>query len=245
MSSLEKAFWCAQLLRCSRSSLTRLRSAWPSVLRNTSFQVSHHQFQQAGYVPLRDRLTGQLRILGKASHCLHVDGAILHGLVDFALDEGREAGFQKLQGLGDPFLVGDGHGSPHDEHFGLRRGGCRWTFAREPHDLGPALDEAVVGERFRRALLVVGRVVEPVGEFASDLGLAAELRDERRRRALAAGAERADRADGRPPRRSGACRRPDPSRRAVRQDGAAAPCRAWIRGCRPRRGRRCWCSWPC
>ena len=39
VSSLENGFWCAHLFRTSRNSLTRLRSAKPSVRLNTSFQV--------------------------------------------------------------------------------------------------------------------------------------------------------------------------------------------------------------
>ena len=102
MSSLEKAFWCAQLLRCSRISLTRLRSAWPNVLRNTSLQVSVINFSRPDTSHCATGLLASFGSSARTSNCLHVDGAILHGLVNFAFDERREAGFQKLQGFARP-----------------------------------------------------------------------------------------------------------------------------------------------
>ena len=120
-SSLENGAWCAQLLRWSRISLTRLRSAWPSVLRNTSFQVSHISFSRPA---TSHCATGLLASIGSSAKRRTVSmshGACLHGRVDLAFNEGRQAGFQQVQRLGDPFLVGDGHGSVREQKGGQQR----------------------------------------------------------------------------------------------------------------------------
>ena len=66
------------------------------------------------------------------------------------------------------------------------------ALAGQAGDLGPALHQAVVGQRLGGALLALAEGVEAVAEFAGDLGLAAELRDQRGRGAFAAASEDAD-----------------------------------------------------
>ena len=75
------------------------------------------------------------------------------------------------------------------------------ALAGQAGDLGPALHQAVVGQRFGRALLALADRVEPVGQFAGDLGLAAELRDQRGRGAFAARFQSADQVMHHLPRR--------------------------------------------
>ena len=77
-------------------------------------------------------------------------------------------------------------------------------FSRQPHDLGPALHQAVIAQRLGRALLALAQCVEAITQLARHFGLGAELGDERRRRVFAAGFQRADqlvhRLPGRQPR---------------------------------------------
>ena len=105
--------------------------------------------------------------------------------------------------------------SSHLEQAGLRSArGLPPSRARRD-DLRPALHERVVGQRLLRPLLALAERVEPVGQLAGDLGLAAELaspaRPPRSRRSL-----RARGSGGGPsPTRSAACPSPGPSRRAA------------------------------
>ena len=73
--------------------------------------------------------------------------------------------------------------------------------ARQAGDLRPALHEAVVRKRFLRALLALAHRVEPIGQLAGDLGLAAELGHKLGRRVLAAGLQRTHQMMNRFPRR--------------------------------------------
>src|SRR5437870_3504540 len=66
------------------------------------------------------------------------------------------------------------------------------ALAGEARDLGPALHEGVVRQRVARSLLPLADGVEPIGELAGDLGLAAELADELRGRAFPARIQHAD-----------------------------------------------------
>ena len=123
--------------------------------------------------------------------------------------------------------------------------GCA-ALAGEARDLGPALHQAVVGERLGRPLLALAEGVEAVAEFAGDLGLAAELRDERRRSAFAAGFERADQVMDHLPRgeaRVGG-RVPVGGQFLGPEQAHLAARRFRSRGCPPRQARRRWCSWP-
>src|SRR3989442_1481094 len=71
-------------------------------------------------------------------------------------------------------------------------GGWLGALAAETHDLGPTLHEAVVGDRLGGALPPLADCVEPIGQLTGDLGLAAELANQLRRRSFAARSQHAD-----------------------------------------------------
>ena len=181
--------WCAHLLRRSRSSLTRLRSAGPNVRRKTSFQASHMSFSSAAasHSPmafLANRRSSPRKRVASAR------GLIFVRVLELALDERTEPLLEEVHRLSDTLVVCDRHGLLL-LYFVEQRGGCwrLWlsTLARQAGDLRPALHEAVVRKRLLRALLALAHGVEAIAKFAGDLGLAAELRNELGRCVLAAG----------------------------------------------------------
>jgi hypothetical protein len=66
------------------------------------------------------------------------------------------------------------------------------AFAGQAGDLGPALHQGVVRQGLGCALLALAQGVEAIGQLAHDLGLAAHLGRQNRRRAFAASFEHAD-----------------------------------------------------
>jgi len=66
------------------------------------------------------------------------------------------------------------------------------ALASETGDLGPALDEGVVSERFGGAFLALADRIEAIGQLARDLGFAAELLHQLGRGALPAGFQHPD-----------------------------------------------------
>src|SRR5207245_443574 len=113
--------------------------------------------------------------------------------LEFALRERTQTITEQIHRLADSFLVGD----RHELFLGLAKEctlfDCRFgALAGEPDDLGPALDEAVIDERLRCALLPLAQGVKAVGQLAGYLGLGAEPGNHFGRCAFAASGEHAD-----------------------------------------------------
>jgi hypothetical protein len=120
-----------------------------------------HQLEQPGRIPLSNGLLRQHPIFPHQQSSLGRRFVLVDRL-HFALDEGGKPGLQDFQRLADTFVIGHGHGLFLPEHRGLAFG-LFATFAGQASDLGPALNQGVVRESFRGALLVVRHGVEPVG----------------------------------------------------------------------------------
>ena len=114
-----------------------------------------HKFEERRHVPVGDRRLADGPVVAEVTaRC--VGGLRLVLALELALDEGREARAEQVHRLADTFLIGDRHrlllGFPKQAallDLGLA------DLPGEPGDLGPALDEAVIGERLGRAFLAL------------------------------------------------------------------------------------------
>ena len=88
-----------------------------------------------------------MKRLASAAH------SILVRALELALDERPEPVLEQLHRLADTFVIGDRHGSLLARTAGACAGCADAALAREARDLGPALHEAVVGERLAARFL--------------------------------------------------------------------------------------------
>ena len=136
----------------------------------------------------------------------------LQGALDLAFDKRAQARFEQIQRLADPFVIGYRRtlllSLVRAHQLGVLA--CKerslfsfglLIFSRQSSDLRPALHQRVVAERLGGAFFAFTQGVEPVAEFAGDLGFGAELGQERGGRAFAAGFEGADKVVDDLPRR--------------------------------------------
>ena len=125
-----------------------------------------HQFEQPGHVPLRDRLAPQHAIFPVVAHSVGIQFSRLQGAADLAFDKRAQTRFEQIQCFADPFVIRYRHtlllslGRARRfsvlvcEERSLFSSGLL-LFSRQASDLGPALHQAVVGERRCRAFLTL------------------------------------------------------------------------------------------
>ena len=162
--------------------LKKIKAAWPELNYATAKGVLilspskpaipqvpgvPHQLEQPGHVLLRDRLVPQHAIFPVVAQLMGVQFSRLYGALDLAFDKRAQTRFEQIKCLADPFVIRYRHtlllnlvrahllGVLACEERSLFSSGLL-LFSRQSSDLGPALYQAVIGERLRRAFLALG-----------------------------------------------------------------------------------------
>ena len=174
-SSLVKVSWCAHLLRESRSSLIRLRSDLPRVLRKTSFHVSHMIFSWAA---ASQSVMGLFASSGSSMKPFTTWGDKLPTLTALLISRstnGPSPAFSNSIALPTRswFVVAIAYSCPNRSSVPAA---CEaGPFARQTRNFRPALHQPVIRKRFGRTLLALAERVKPIRQLTGHLGLGAKL----------------------------------------------------------------------
>ena len=125
-----------------------------------------HQLEQSGHVPFGDRFVSQHAIFPVVAQSMGVHFSRIQGAADLAFDKRAQTRFEQIQRLADPFVIRYRHtlllSFVRDHPLGVLACEERSLFSlgllllsRQAIDLGPALHQAVVGERSRRAFFAL------------------------------------------------------------------------------------------